>query len=1416
LTEGNKAQGPGDPTATSFVHAEGERSISVGHDALGNVFVTGEGNDVRVTLVVADQRLLARLHPSAAATELIDNPYRGLDAFYETDATLFFGRRKLVRRAWVLFQKLQRGSGPRILAVVGASGSGKSSLVRAGLLPELAREPMAGLESPKVLVLRPGPAPLGRLSDVLNQLTGAKDAIESSLRTLSEDGRFDALHRLLANLRNGDRSRFVVVVDQFEELFTECSNAEARTAFLQNLAFAASDADHLVSVVLTLRNDFAGAVQAPVAFASAVRERRLIVQTMDRDELNEAIARPAIDLGRPWPPALVEGLVAQAEGRAGALPLLQFALKRLWPDHVAGRLEEASWSSHLIEDFLVEAAGALFETAGGCERKRAEDQRIIRRAFLAMVQLGEGTPDTRRVAHLSELVASGDDPEHVRDVLAPFTAPEARLVTASEQGGEPTYELTHEALIVSWECLRGWLGNLPDKTDGERIRADLRLHRRLSAAAADWKLGRGGLWRPPELDLLLTYLRRVDGELTADERTFAGASEKEWRDQLAHERRTQRRLRWFLRVAVAMAVVLAVATVLVLFQTQRLANNNRRLAHQMASQRMLEAQDSLNHENTAKAVQSLVAALETAPQNDPLRTSAVAALVDQIPGMPQLIADLGPTASAALSVNRGIALLRQPSGALEAWDVPGRVRIPCPRLGGGMTELERADNLRAPSISPDGRFAALILTQTLPDTSRTTRIIAWEIGKDELLVDRLFSDSDPADIPIQWGPKDLLVVSTEGLVANTREEETSLITGWRLTGLTPREPFSLKGRGFSDLGPRSDGASIIRESGRIKAFSFSKINLDRLADGTNYDDAPAEAIDWTQVGQHGSIQWHVDGSIDISSAPPQHCDSQGCGEIQQQRPHVLSTVPPWLEMSFTLNGPEVLPWSYESDRAARTRVLMSFFNEGMTWQQGPREKTLVGLTDAGEIREADLESLIQAPSRMAPQKPIAWAWSHDATELWTISANGQVFRFPTLLGVQRLSTRLSAKSLSPNAALLSRDGKLALLMSIKDSKDSALVELFSTTNSALLWSKEIAVRVDDPVTFHATFSADSKVVILEQQCKSIFFLSVKDGVQIASASVHPCREVDFVLDPVTGRPLVAFVDHDNGIALGELSDADLRTRCATHFEGFRRFSRDGSAFLIRTPSGFEIHSTDGPACGVNAEILIAPQNWRLWQAVDVAFKQAKTVRVEAEGAVLFAFAAGSWRFRHENSGQIQVEASERTVALPTLPGESSSTLWPPTYVAVSPDGRRLASISAAYNIYQPQCYSIWDIGAEAAALLSGPICYGDTPLDYDNRGEFSADGTELVTITRTEMNKKYIGPISPETWEWAKPELFATLMGFSVAIDGAVTSRLNEKDKAAILHRQLTASATSGEMLAQRVRQALDAWCGNHHCHQSP
>jgi tetratricopeptide (TPR) repeat protein len=556
-------------------------SVVVGRDALGNVFVTGDGNtvEVKLTVVVADNRLRA----SVSESSTLQNPYRGLDAFRETDSALFFGRDDLKTRLWAKFHALQRGHAPRLLPVLGASGAGKSSLVRAGLLPELVRQPMEGMRNPTVLVLRPGTDPLQRLAEVLARLAAQYGTAPTALATSSPD----LVHSAARNIGDADH-RVVIFVDQLEELFTECTSETARCAFLASLAHAAAQHDGLVSVVFAMRNDFSGSLRTHVAFATAVREQPFRVSQMSTDQLVEAIAQPAHVLGHPWPIGLVENLVLQCEGRAGALPLLQFALKRLWSEHVAGRLADSRWSSRLIEDFVVQVADTLYE-GSGAERARDAHQRIIRRAFVAMVQLGEGAPDTRRVARLSEIVAHRETDDEVRAVLVPFAAPEARLVTVSESGGEPTYELAHEVLIGSWDQLSKWLGNVTDKMQAETIRSEVRLRRRLAYAASAWQRNRDALWRPPELELAVKLRDRHPEELSTIEHAFLDESRTAWE---SHSR-------WRRRAKAAAIVFMGLVSVLgvVAWLQREAAQENAHVAKYAEEQRTrAEANERKNRE----------------------------------------------------------------------------------------------------------------------------------------------------------------------------------------------------------------------------------------------------------------------------------------------------------------------------------------------------------------------------------------------------------------------------------------------------------------------------------------------------------------------------------------------------------------------------------------------------------------------------------------------------------------------------------------------------------------------------------------------------------------------------------------------------------------------------------------------------
>jgi hypothetical protein len=256
---------------------------------------------------------------------------------------------------------------------------------------------------------------------------------------------------------------------------------------------------------------------------------------MSEEELRRAIDAPAARSGHPFDSATVDLLIAQTARHEGILPLLQFALTRIW-EGLAEGITPA--------DTLQRIGGVGGALAGEAERLYARlqktDQVIARLAFLGLVRLGEGARDTRQRVSVSDLIAYGEDPSHVREVLRTFSQPGARLITlAAELDGTDTAEVTHEALFEQWSTLKTWL---------DSSRNDLRFHRRLADAAHHWHTqGRpeGLLWRAPDLDLLRAFYQRAGGDLTATEMAFLQAA-------VRHERRT----RWLKRAAVVFLIAL--------------------------------------------------------------------------------------------------------------------------------------------------------------------------------------------------------------------------------------------------------------------------------------------------------------------------------------------------------------------------------------------------------------------------------------------------------------------------------------------------------------------------------------------------------------------------------------------------------------------------------------------------------------------------------------------------------------------------------------------------------------------------------------------------------------------------------------------------------------------------------------------
>lgn len=511
----------------------GDRNQPIGQ-VLGGMVIYVSGGQAIINAGRESQETGTSKRPEIGA-----NPYQGLMAFQETDGDRFFGRDTQVNALWEKLRHLhETESAVRLLPIYGPSGSGKSSLARAGLIPALAKRPMPGYDKARVAVLVPGTHPLEALATVLariatNDRTPAEKAeeFERVLKKTNDDNSYEGLRRIAHVLPDIDISPLIVLVDQFEEVYTLCDTQKERDAFIANLLHAASDRAKRVTVILTLRSDFLGETQRHSVLNTLFAEQGFLVRSMNVDELCQSIAKPAEIAEHPLDTATIDLLVKDTEGREGALPLLQFALTRIWE----GLAENKSPAETL------QAIGGLGGALAG-EAQRIYDsldergKAIARRLFLGLVQLGEGTKDTRRRALIDSLVSHQDQPKEVRLVIKQFAAPGVRLITLSGDRNTEMVEITHEALFDHWQQLQNWL---------DESRDDIRFQRRLDEAARYWdKQGRprGSLWRSPDLDFLQTFIQRVSKnaanlQLTILQNEFCKASTNQKEEELRAEKR---------------------------------------------------------------------------------------------------------------------------------------------------------------------------------------------------------------------------------------------------------------------------------------------------------------------------------------------------------------------------------------------------------------------------------------------------------------------------------------------------------------------------------------------------------------------------------------------------------------------------------------------------------------------------------------------------------------------------------------------------------------------------------------------------------------------------------------------------------------------------------------------------------------
>jgi WD40 repeat protein/uncharacterized protein YecT (DUF1311 family) len=432
---------PSQPPDSSGIRI-GDVGGNVNFSALGDIVGGDKITTITTTIQISVEAITQR-------PLITTSPYRGLDRFEDRDKDLFFGRDQLIKSL------LAQLSASNVLLVLGASGSGKSSVVRAGLLPQLSQ--LIGARF-RYFTFVPDVNPFESLRSAL-QGAGFSQGQTRELAEAKAETPSNLIHTLQ---QSGDQWLFFV--DQFEEIFT-VGDEKLRGSFIAALVAIAQDPNSSTKLVLAMRADFLDRFSPFPQFAKIIEKNIDFVADMHSDELRQAIEQPAARHGVVFEQGLVEEIIKDVQGQAGSLPLLQYTLDLLWQEEAR---EDGLADRHLntkayrelggVRGALQKRADEIYDSfAEGADRKTASPkQEIVRQIFLRLVDLaGEGSNDAawrpvRRRASIA-MFATGQEQEILQALI------NQKLLVSNREGDDATVEVAHEALFTSWGRLKNWI-----------------------------------------------------------------------------------------------------------------------------------------------------------------------------------------------------------------------------------------------------------------------------------------------------------------------------------------------------------------------------------------------------------------------------------------------------------------------------------------------------------------------------------------------------------------------------------------------------------------------------------------------------------------------------------------------------------------------------------------------------------------------------------------------------------------------------------------------------------------------------------------------------------------------------------------------------------------------------------------------
>ena len=706
--------------------------------------------------------------PTEAIEPSAPCPYKGLAAYQPEDAHRFFGREALID------ELVKRIRLQKVLVVAGPSGSGKSSLVRAGLIPALNAGALLGSDKWRFTLFTPGHDPLAELHfHVSRTLPSGRSPV-----SLDDMVTRPTMARHLGR-SNGSEQPLVICIDQFEELFT-LTPAGQRSKFIAALSAMTDPADSQVRIVIAIRADFYVACAQIPWLAERITVNQVLVGPMTDSELRRAITEPARRAGLYLERNLVDAIIAEAGHEAGSLPLVAHALVETWMRRQGNTLT--------LDGFRAAGgvAGAISQTADATfeHRFNAAEKEATKRLFLRLVTPGEGTPDTRRALARTEV--EHDEPDVMHRVVECLT--EARLLTVDDA----MVQIAHEALLHSWPRLHGWI---------EDYRDDLRTRQRISHAAAEWNDERRDedlLYRGTPLLSALEWAAQNPGQLGVLERAFLDASAAAKAKAEAAAAEKERRARRVRRLAIAVLSFFAVGATAASVAAF-LAFRDAMQSEQRAEAATVEARErfagalgavakGLVDDDPLLALSLAAEAIRRAQSGPPgydARAAMIAARMALTRGEPVVIGSPIPAGDAlaiAMSPDGSRLAIGQRSGSIDIIDTATRQRIAS--LRGHRRGVEAVD------FSPNG--------QQLASVSDDGKLLLWSLGKDPSNRD-IWDSSD-----VLWGVR---FSPTGSMLASGGEDGT--IRLWdpakgtpigdpliRHSGHVPRMAFSPDGRGL--------------------------------------------------------------------------------------------------------------------------------------------------------------------------------------------------------------------------------------------------------------------------------------------------------------------------------------------------------------------------------------------------------------------------------------------------------------------------------------------------------------------------------------------------------------------------------------------------------------------------------------------